>query len=268
MRRPPTAFSASRSAGAEQHPHPIFADAATRRALALAVDRETLARSAFGREAKAPPGPMSQLLWIWSDSIETLPFDTARANRALDAAGWRAAAPPARRDSEAVARWLSTSWCRRPAPFAASSRSRFRHVAGSRGGGDGDGGGLPGVSGAAGNGQFDSYLGAWLDEPSPRSLADQWTRAGWTRSTTATTPIPRSTRCSPGLGGHTTGRRRRFYREAMDTLNADVPALFLYAPVNLAVVSRRMEEWRSTRTAGRAGSGGGARSGRASAAAR
>jgi hypothetical protein len=28
-------------------------------------------------------------------------------------------------------------------------------------------------------GRFDSYIGAWLDEPSPRSLADQWTRAGW-----------------------------------------------------------------------------------------
>ena len=30
-----------------------------------------------------------------------------------------------------------------------------------------------------GQGQFDSYIGAWLDEPSPRGLADQWTRAGW-----------------------------------------------------------------------------------------
>ena len=35
---------------------------------------------------------------------------------------------------------------------------------------------------------------------------------------------------------------RALYREAMDTLNADAPALFLYAPVNQAVVSRRLAE--------------------------
>jgi hypothetical protein len=37
-----------------------------------------LAHSIFGPSAVAPPGPMSRLLWIWSDSIRTLPFDTAR----------------------------------------------------------------------------------------------------------------------------------------------------------------------------------------------
>ena len=33
----------------------------------------------------------------------------------------------------------------------------------------------------------------------------------------------------------------RLYREAIDTLNADAPALFLYAPANAAVVARRLE---------------------------
>jgi ABC-type transport system substrate-binding protein len=27
-------------------------------------------------------------------------------------------------------------------------------------------------------GKFDAYIGAYLDEPSPRGLADQWTAAG------------------------------------------------------------------------------------------
>ena len=38
------------------------------------------------------------------------------------------------------------------------------------------------------------------------------------------------------------GRARALYREAMDTLNADAPALFLYAPANQAVVSRRLRD--------------------------
>ena len=34
---------------------------------------------------------------------------------------------------------------------------------------------------------------------------------------------------------------RRLYTEAMDTLNADAPAIFLYTPSNAAAVSRRLE---------------------------
>jgi ABC-type transport system substrate-binding protein len=34
---------------------------------------------------------------------------------------------------------------------------------------------------------------------------------------------------------------RKRWREAMDTLNADAPAIFLYAPANAAVVHRRLE---------------------------
>ena len=40
---------------------------------------------------------------------------------------------------------------------------------------------------------------------------------------------------------HDVADARKLYREAMDTLNADAPAIFLYAPANQAVVSRRME---------------------------
>jgi ABC-type transport system substrate-binding protein len=33
---------------------------------------------------------------------------------------------------------------------------------------------------------------------------------------------------------------RRLWREAMDTLNADAAAIFLYAPVNVTAVNRRL----------------------------
>ena len=84
-------------------------DAPTRRALALAVDRETLARSAFGHEAKAPPGPMSQLLWIWSDSIRVAPV-RHRAGRSR--ARCRGLAPARQRDHEAA--WQSRARVRHP----------------------------------------------------------------------------------------------------------------------------------------------------------
>ncbi|MFL5515770.1 MAG: ABC transporter substrate-binding protein, partial [Gemmatimonadales bacterium] len=165
--------------GPENRPHPIFGDVATRRALALAVDRETLARSVFGRESKAPPGPMSQLLWIWNDSIATLPFDTVRADRALDAAGWRQAdsTKPRQRRSHALAFDIlvpSTSPTRRQLAVALQAMWQAVGAAVTVTAVD-----FSVFQERLGAGDFDSYIGAWLDEPTPRGLADQWGRSGW-----------------------------------------------------------------------------------------
>ena len=116
--------------GPKDAPHPILGDAATRRALALAVDRATLARTTFGGDAKAPPGPMSQLLWIWDDSVATLPFDSVQSARALDAAGWRRREGSATRQREGRALAFDILVPVR-ARSAASSRHRCRRC-GSR----------------------------------------------------------------------------------------------------------------------------------------
>jgi len=93
--------------------------------------------------------------------------------------------------------------------------------------------------------RFDAYIGAWLDEPSPRGLADQWTRGGWEAlnyghygSPVFDSLFSRASR----LGD--TAAARAAYSEAMDTLNADAPAVFLYTPTNAAAVSRRIENVR------------------------
>jgi peptide/nickel transport system substrate-binding protein len=228
--------------GKDNQPHPIFGDPATRHALALAVDRETLARSVFGPEAKAPPGPMSQLLWIWNDSITTIPFDTVRADRALDAAGWRRAdsTKPRQRGARALAFDIlvpSTSPTRRQLAVALQAMWQAVGAAVTVTAVD-----FPVFQERLGKGGFDSYIGAWLDEPSPRGLADQWTRAGWDALNYGHYANPTFdalfTRASRA---HDVAAARRLYREAMDTLNADAPALFLYAPANAAAVARRIK---------------------------
>jgi peptide/nickel transport system substrate-binding protein len=230
------------SSGERDRPHPVFGDAATRRALALAVDRRTLARSAFGPEAEAPPGPMSQLLWIWNDSIRTLPFDTVAADRALDVAGWRLKEGATGR--ERAGRDLAfdilvpgTSPTRKQ--LAVALQEMWRAVGAAVTVTTVD---FPVFQERLAQGRFDSYIGAWLDEPSPRGLADQWTRAGWGAlnyghyaDTVFDALFTRASRARDP------GEARRLYREAMDTLNADAPAIFLYAPSNQAVVSRRLQ---------------------------
>ena len=223
-------------------PHPLLADRETRRGLALGVDRSVLARSVFGEDAKAPPGPISQLLWIWSDGIQTLPYDTAAASKALDAAGWRLRNGESvrRRGNQRLAFDIlvpSTSGSRRQ--LAVQLQEAWRRL-----GADVT---VTAVDFAVfqerlGQGRFDSYIGAWLDEPTPRGLADQWSRSGWAAinygrySNPAFDSLLARASREPGVE-----KASALYREAMETLNADAPAIFLYAPANTAVAARRIE---------------------------
>lgn len=224
-------------------PHPVLGDREVRRALTLGVDRTALARSVFGDRAKAPPGPMSQLLWIWSDDIQTLPYDTTAARRALDSAGWRL--PNGERVRRRLAQRLafdilvpSTSEARRR--LAVQLQEVWRRLGAEAT--------VTAVDFAVfqerlGEGRFDSYIGAWLDEPTPRGLAEQWGRSGWNAINYGryANPVFDSLLAAAG-GEHDPERAGELYRRAMGTLNADAPAIFLYAPANTAVVSRRIED--------------------------
>ena len=102
----------------------------------------------------------------------------------------------------------SIFWFRPPAPPAGSLRWRFRRP-----------GGRPGVKATVttvefpvfqerlAKGRFDSYIGAYLDEPSPRGLGDQWTRAGWGGAELrALWQSGRSTRCSGSVAEESAGQ--------------------------------------------------------------
>ena len=79
-------------------------------------------------------------------------------------------------------------------------------------------------------GRFDSYIGAYLDEPSPRSLAGQWSKSGWGALNFGRYSNPAFDSLLSGASREqNVAVARRRWREAMDTLNADAPAIFLYA---------------------------------------
>jgi len=222
-------------------PHPILADRDTRRGLAMGVDRGVLARSVFGEEAKAPPGPMSRLLWIWSDDIRTLPFDTSAAGKTLDAAGWkrRGGEPVRRRGSQRLAFDIlvpSTSGSRRQ--LAVQLQETWRRLGAEVTVTPVD---FPVFQERLATGAFDSYIGAWIDEPTPRGLVEQWGRAGWEAINYGHYASAAFDSLLAAAGGESSvPRASALYRQAMDTLNADAPAIFLYAPAHTAVASRRM----------------------------
>ncbi len=217
------------------------ADVLVRRALNMAVDRSTLATAIYGAGSKAPPGPISQMLWIWDDSTAVLPYDTARAARELTAAGWIAAADGMRRKG---GRLLSldilvpaTSLGRKRLAEAVQEQWRQVGVTVTITLVD-----FPVFMERLGQGKFESHIGAWLTEPSPRGLVDQWTAVGIGQLNYGRYASPAFDRLVEQASATEDPRAaRRTWRAAFDTLNADAPALFLYAPVNVAAVSRRVE---------------------------
>lgn len=219
----------------------LLGDRDLRRALAMGIDRQLLATGVFGPGTVAPPGPMSQLLWINNPDIRTLPHDTAAAARLLDSLRWTLGSDGARhRDGKALAFDIlvpATSPTRRDLAQALQQSWKLLGVAVTVTSVD-----FPVFNQRLGTGAFDSYIGAWTDEPSPRGLAAQWTRGGWGKLNYGRYDNPRfDALFARAIGAADTGAAAPLYRAAMDTLNADAPALFLYAPMLVAGVSRRIE---------------------------
>ncbi len=218
----------------------LLSSVTLRRALNQAVDRGAIANELFGAGAKAPPGPISQLLWIWDDSVKVLAADSAAAEAELDRAGWRAGPDGIRRQGTRKLAFdllvPGTSAVRKRAAEILQERWRALGAAVSVTAVD-----FPVFQQRLAGGKFDSYVATYLDEPSPRGLADQWTTAGIGALNFGHYSNPAFDREFAAAAAEADpGRARALWREALDTLNADAPALFLFAPVNRAAAARRL----------------------------
>src|SRR5688572_18513744 len=76
-----------------KRPHQLFANRELRRALAMSVDRVQVVRNILDTFALVALGPTVRAYSTTDSLVTQLPFDTVRANRALDSLGW------SRRDS-------------------------------------------------------------------------------------------------------------------------------------------------------------------------
>lgn len=214
---------------------------AVRRALAMATDRATAARAALGPGAVAPPGPMSRSLWIYDETIPVAPFDADAAAAVLDSAGWRPGNDGVRaRAGRSLAVDIlvpATSVARRNLAQIVQEMWRKIGVAATITSVD-----FPVFQERLRTGKFETFIGAWLDEPSPRGLAEQWTTAGvgvlnyGRYRSRAFDSLFRIASTS----ARSVGETRYAWHQAMTQLNRDVPAIWLYTSTNVAGVAKRV----------------------------
>ena len=234
-------FLAFRIADHEGKPHPLFGTRDLRRGLSTGIDRATVAKALFGTNSEPPNGPMSRLLWINTPWVAILPYDTAAAGVVLDSTGWRRNPSGWRtRAGQTLAFDIlvpSSSGIRRQAAMMLQESWRKLGAKVSVTAVD-----FPVFQERISSGKFDSYIGAYLDQPSARGLADGWTRKGWVGVNYGRyqNPVFDSLLARAERAG-VPGAAKSLYREALDTLNADAPALFLYAPSSVAVIRRSVQ---------------------------
>jgi peptide/nickel transport system substrate-binding protein len=219
-------------------PHPILGDLRVRQAIILALDRPLLLRSVFQDYAQVPFGPVPVLSWIRDPDAVPLAQDTTRARALLLAAGWKDSDGDGVLDRGGKPLTLDLSYPNPSAPrkqLALGIQEQLRRI--------GVKVELVGLEGAAWNDarsrhDFDlDFSSAGLD-PSPSGLIQSWSCAGRSGTNVGGYCDPKvDSLIESAIAARQDARDR--WRRAIAQIEADAPAVFMYAPLYAFAVHRR-----------------------------
>jgi peptide/nickel transport system substrate-binding protein len=219
-------------------PHPILADPVVRRAIRLALDRTLIVRATFGPYAEVPYGPVSQQLWIRHHSPRAAGVDTAQARRLLASRGW------ADHDGDGVLdrggrplaltlNYPLTSDVRRQMSLLVQEQLRRIGIQLEIVRLDG-----PVWAERRNKGDFDVDFSSVNQDPTPSGLTQGWTCRGGTNVAGYCNPAVDSLMdraITVGTGAD------KAWQEVLQRIEADAPAVFVYAPSSVFAVSRRVD---------------------------
>lgn len=218
-------------------PHPLFSNLKLRQALTEMLDRDALARIGFGPAAIAPPGPVSQALWVFDRKLGRFPFDTARGRRDLAALGWTDHDGDGILDKDGHPLSFSLMIPATSAPrrrMAELAQEMFRRV----------GIQLTLLSvepkqyvARREAGQYDIEFNVTTQDPTPSGLTQSW-RCGGLNSARFCDPVFDS------LTAQAIASRgsAALWRKALDRIIEDAPAIWVYTPTFVALVQQRFEQ--------------------------
>jgi len=211
-------------------PHPVFGNRDRRRAVVMALDRESMLQNVWGDLAAVPPGPMPRLWSLWDKSLAAaVAHDSLQAARLLTQRSPRAfhlLVPTTSGLRRQYARLIQAQL----QPFGWDVR--IDEVEFSV------------VQQRVRTGQFDAVLGAWATGPSPIDATLQnWTRRGFGGGNSGRYDNPQLERLlESAVAARNRDAATRLLRSAIALWNSDAPAAPLYAPDNVAAVNRRVSD--------------------------
>jgi peptide/nickel transport system substrate-binding protein len=220
-------------------PHPIFGDVRVRQALALALDRETMARVAFGPGAVVPDAAQSQLWsWITPGGIKGTPSNPAQARTLLARAGWRDANGDGILDRNGVPLQFTLTYSTASGPshpLALQAQQMWRAV-----GADVR---LERIDGSAigtrvHTGQWDMLIRRVGQDP---SLAQSWSCASAQTGGSNVSRWCDTTFDQLMTAAESASDQPAAWRAVLDRMASQFPAIFLAAPASLIAVHRRFD---------------------------
>jgi peptide/nickel transport system substrate-binding protein len=218
--------------------HQPLANRAVRRALAMALDRDAMLRNVFDTVGRIPSGPIVHWHFIADTTLHQLPYDTTAAERTLDSLGWRRGPDGIRRRAGralSLAIMVPTSSKIRM-HYAVLLQEQLHRI------------GVDATVDAVefstfmqrlSAHQFDSFLNTWNVDQSPGAVKETWT-SGRPLNFSAYTNPTFDALVDSGSAARDSTRARAYFRRAFETINDDAPAVWLYEPGLVAVVSSRV----------------------------
>ncbi len=217
-------------------PHPVLADRRVRTAIIHALDRDAMVRAIFDEYADVPHGPVAQLHWIRDTTERGIPYDPRKAKALLRQAGWQETADGWQRNGEPLTLSLNyPTTSRARSQFAQLIQEQLRQVGISLE--------LVGLDGAIwferrGQRNFDIDFSSAVMDPSPSGMQQSWTCAGIGGSNVGYY-------CNPEVDSliaraiYQTGDGMATWRAALETIEYDAPAAFIYSPRVIFGIDRR-----------------------------
>jgi peptide/nickel transport system substrate-binding protein len=223
-------------------PGPVLGNRETRRALVMAVDRESIVHSVFDTLGLVAHGPATRILPT-SDTTIGIRYEPERAARLLDSLGWKRGAdgmrargktplafslmvPASSAIRKSIAIVLQEQW--RKAGVKVSIDQLELNTFGAR----------------MEDRKFESLLNAWHIDPTPSSVREEWAsseiKKGGYNATSYSSPAFDAV-IDSAVREMNPGKSVTLYRRAYRTLTDDAPAMWVYELRSVQGVSPRIQ---------------------------